>query len=262
LLKDKVVVIYGAGGAIGGAMARAFADEGAQVFITGHRRATLESVVDVIERAGGTVAAAEVDALDETAIDAHLHSVIEQAGRVDVSINAVGFSNARLVGVPHAELDVERFVAPIADYARSYFLTARLAARQMIPSRSGVIMTMSAIPGRTGTPMNGGYGPAMAAKEAITRDLSVEFAPHGIRVVGIRPHGLPETPMVKGLYDIKAKPSGISWEQFQAYLAGWGHPRRNMRLEEVTAMATFLASDRASGMTGTTVNLTMGGVAD
>jgi NAD(P)-dependent dehydrogenase (short-subunit alcohol dehydrogenase family) len=262
LLEDKVAVIYGAGGAIGGAVARAFAREGARVFLTGRRRAPLETVAREIDPDGGAAAAAEVDALDEPAIDRHLQSVVAQAGRVDISFNAVGYPNAKILGVPYTDLDAEQFVAPISAYTRSFFLTARLAARRMVPNKSGVIMTVSAIPGRTGTPLNGGYGPAMAAKEALTRDLSAELAPQGIRVVALRPHGLPETPMVKNLFEIKARPSGMTWEQFQGYLASWGHARRIMRLEEVTNMAVFLASDRASGMTGTTVNLTMGGVAD
>jgi NAD(P)-dependent dehydrogenase (short-subunit alcohol dehydrogenase family) len=102
----------------------------------------------------------------------------------------------------------------------------------------------------------------MAAKEALTRDLSAELAPHGIRVLGLRPHGMPETTMIKELFELKAKGSGMTWEQFQDYLANWSHPRRVMTLEEVANMAVFMASDKASGMTGTTVNLTMGSVAD
>lgn len=262
LLENKIAVIYGAGGAIGSAIARDFAREGARVFLTGRTAGPVEAVADEINLAGGAASAAAVDALDEAAIDAHLHAVVAQAGRVDLSFNAVGYPNAKSLGVPFTELDVEAFSAPVTAYARSYFLTARLAARRMIPQKSGVIMTVSAIPGRTGTPLNGGYGPAMAAKEALTRDLSAELAPHGLRVVCLRPHGLPETPMMKTIFEIKAKPAGMTWEQFQAYLAGWGHPKRSMRLEEVTSLAVFLASDRASAMTGTTVNLTMGGVAD
>ena len=262
LLQNKTAVIYGAGGAIGSAVARAFAREGAKVFLTGRLKASVNAVSHEINLAGGSAAAAEVDAMEERAVDNHLDSVIAEAGRVDISFNAVGYPNAKILGVPFAELDVEQFAAPIAAYTRSYFLTARLAARRMVPNKSGVIMTVSAIPGRTGTPLNGGYGPAMAAKEALTRDLSAELAPHGLRVVGLRPHGLPETPMIQGLFELKGRPAGMSWEQFQGYLANWGHARRVMRLEEVTAMAVFLASDRASGMTGTTVNLTMGGVAD
>jgi NAD(P)-dependent dehydrogenase (short-subunit alcohol dehydrogenase family) len=262
ILQDKVAVIYGAGGGIGSAVSRSFASEGAEVFLTGLHAASVEAVAKDIVSAGGSAEAAEVDALDEQALDKHLQSVIDKAGRVDISFNAVGVQNAKILGVPLVELDVEQFSLPIADYTRSYFLTARLAARRMVPNKSGVIMTVTAIPARTGTPLNGGYGPALAAKEALTRDLSAELAPQGIRVVGLRPHGMPETSMIKELFEIKAKASGMTWEQFQNYLANWGHPRRVMKLEEMADMAVFMASDKASGMTGTTVNLTMGGVAD
>jgi NAD(P)-dependent dehydrogenase (short-subunit alcohol dehydrogenase family) len=260
MLKDKVVVVYGAGGAIGGAVARACAREGARVFVTGRLRAPVDALAAGIVAAGGSAEAAEVDALDEQAIDAHLQQVVDQAGRIDVSFNAVGIPDAEILGVPLTELDVERFALPIAAYTRSYFLTARLAARRMIPNNSGVIMTVSALPARTGSALNGGYGPAMAAKEALTRDLSTELAPAGIRVVSLRPHGIPETPTMKEVFALKA--SGMTYDQFEGYLAGTTHPRRTMRLAEVADVAAFMASDKASGMTGTTVNLTMGSVDD
>jgi NAD(P)-dependent dehydrogenase (short-subunit alcohol dehydrogenase family) len=262
MLKNKVAMIYGAGGAIGGAVARAFAREGARLFLTGRRRASVEAVAKEVVSAGGSAEAAEVDALDEKAVDKHLQSVIEKAGRVDISFNAVGIPNREILGVPLAKLDVEQFSLPIMAYTRSYFLTARLAARHMIRNKSGVLMTVTAIPARTGTPLNGGYGPAHAAKEAMTRDLSLEFAPQGIRVVGLRPHGMPETSTMKDVFDIKFKASGMTWEQFQGHLVGMSHRREVMALEELANMAAFMASDMASGMTGSTVNLTMGGVAD
>src|SRR4029077_15898753 len=192
--------------------------------------------------------------LDEQAVDRHLQYVIEKAGRVDISFNAVGIPDTKIVGVPLVELDLEQFSLPIAAYTRSYFLTARLAARHMVQNKSGVIMTITALPSRKGTPLNGGYGSAQAAKEALTRDLSAELAPQGIRVVGLRPHGIPETSTMRDVFE--TRPAGLSWEQFQGYLAGSTHPRRVMRLEEVGHVAAFMASDRASGMTGTTVNLT------
>ena len=260
LLKNKVAVIYGAGGAIGSAIARAFGSEGAKLFLTGRLRAPVEAVAKDIVSAGGSAVAAEVDALDEQAVDKHLQSVIDKAGRVDISFNAVGIPNAKILGVPLVELDVEQFSLPITAYATSYFLTARLAARHMIPNKSGVIMTVTALPSRTGTTLNGGYGPSMAAKEALTRDLSAELAPNGIRVVSLRPHGMPETTTMKEIF--KFKPSGMTWEQFQGYLASTTHPRRVMTLAEMANVAVFMASDKASGMTGTTVNLTMGSLDD
>jgi NAD(P)-dependent dehydrogenase (short-subunit alcohol dehydrogenase family) len=260
LLEDKVAVIYGAGGAIGGAVARAFASEGARLFLTGRLRPPVEAVAEDIVSAGGSADAAEVDALDEQAVDRHLQSVIDQVGRVDISFNAVGIPDTKVVGVPLIDLDLEQFSLPITAYTTSYFLTARLAARRMVANESGVIMTITALPSRKGTQLNGGYGPAHAAKEALTRDLSAELAPQGIRVVGLRPHGIPETASMEEVFELKA--SGMTYEQFQEYLAGMTHPRRVMTLAEVANVAVFMASDKASGMTGTTVNLTMGSLDD
>src|SRR5690242_1581171 len=115
MLDDKVAVVYGARGAIGGAVARAFAREGARVYATGRE---------------------EVDALDEAAIDRHLDTVIAEAGRIDISFNAIGLSDVDVVGCPLTEIDAAMLERPIAAYVMSYFLTARLAARRMIPQRS------------------------------------------------------------------------------------------------------------------------------
>jgi NAD(P)-dependent dehydrogenase (short-subunit alcohol dehydrogenase family) len=262
MLKDKVAVIYGAGGAIGGGVARAFASEGATLFLTGRHLAPVEVVAKDVVSAGGSAEAAEVDALDEQAVDGHLQSVIDKTGRVDISFHAVGIPNAGILGVPLVDLGLEQFVVPITTHAASYFLTARSAARHMIPNGSGVIMTVTALHSRTGIPLVGGYGPAQAAKEAITRDLSAELAPHGIRVVGLRPQGMPETPAIKDGFEPRAKATGMTWEQWQEMLASKTHPRRLMTLEEMANTAVFMASDKASGMTGTTVNLTMGSLDD
>ena len=247
LLEDKVAVVYGAGGAIGGAVARAFAADGAQVFRTEH------------EPADGVAA---VDALDERAVEEHLQSVIDEAGRVDISFNAIGIPDTDIVGVPLVDLDAGQFALPIATYATSYFLTARLAARHMVPNRSGVIMRVTALLARTGTPLVGGYGPAMAAVDALTRGLSAELAPHGVRVVGLRPQAMPETDTIREAFEPRAAASGMTWEQWQELLASRNHARRLMTLEEMANVAAFMASDRASGMTGTSVNLTLGSLDD
>ena len=102
----------------------------------------------------------------------------------------------------------------------------------------------------------------MAAKEALTRDLSAELAPQGIRVVGLRPQAMPETATIRHAFERRAKASGMTWEQWQELLASRTHPRRLMTLAEMANVAVFMASDAASGMTGTTVNLTMGSLDD
>jgi len=107
MLTKKSAVIYGAGGAIGGAIARAFAQEGASVFLTGRNLSKVDAVGKEIMAAGGKADSAQVDALDEQAVDRHLQSVIDKAGRIDISLNAVGIPNTKILGVPLVELDVE-----------------------------------------------------------------------------------------------------------------------------------------------------------
>jgi NAD(P)-dependent dehydrogenase (short-subunit alcohol dehydrogenase family) len=247
MLEGKVAVVYGAGGAIGGAVARTFAREGARVFLTGRHRAPVDAVADEITSLGGVCEAATIDAIDERAIDDHLGYVVERAGRVDISFNAIGSTDPGIMGTPLVDQPVEQFMLPVTSYATSYFLTARLAARRMIPRSTGVIMTVTTLHSRTGLPLAGGYGPAQAAKEALTRQLSAELSPLGIRVV---------------FFESRAASTGMTWEHFQEALASRTHPRRLMRLEEMADVAAFMASDRASGMTGTAVNLTLGSLDD
>jgi NAD(P)-dependent dehydrogenase (short-subunit alcohol dehydrogenase family) len=241
MLEDKVAVVYGARGEIGSAVTRAFEREGARVFATGRE---------------------EVDALDEAAIDRHLDAVMAECGRIDISFNAIGLADDDIVGAALTDIHVSKFERPILAYVTSYFLTARLAARRMLPRRSGVIMSVTALPSRQGTPLNGGYGASQAAKEALTRDLSAELAPHGIRVVGLRAHALPDSSTIAEVHALKAHATGLTWPQFRDRLIASTHPRRVLTAEEVAAVAAFLASDAASPLTGTAVNLSMGALAD
>jgi NAD(P)-dependent dehydrogenase (short-subunit alcohol dehydrogenase family) len=261
MLKGKVAVIYGAGGAIGGAVARAFAKEGARLFLTGRLLAPVETIAMEIASAGGIAEAAEIDALDEPAVDRHLKSAIDKAGRLDISFNVIGIPGKDILGLPLVQLDAEKFSHPITTLVKSYFVTARLAARRMIPNKSGVIVTATTQHSRMGIPLSGGYGPSQAAKEALTRVLSTELAPLGIRVVGLRPQAIPESRTLMEGFEAR-KSSGMTWEQFQEGLARKTHVRRLMTLAEVANVAVFVSSDKASGMTGTTVNLTMGTLDD
>lgn len=258
LLEDKNAVIYGAGGAIGAAVARAFAREGATLFLTGRNQAKVESVAGNIRSAGGRAEVAEVDALDEQAIDRHLSAVTAKAGAIDISFNAVGIPNTTLQGVPLVDLAADQFSLPIATYTRSNFLTARLAARRMVVQRSGVILTVTPVVSRAGIPLVGGFALAMGAVEVLTRNLSAELAPHGVRIVGLRADAMPETGTIKEVFGIHAKAWGITHEQFSEIIASKNHRRRLMTLGELANVAVFMASDKSSAMTGTIVNLSMG----
>jgi 3-oxoacyl-[acyl-carrier protein] reductase len=131
LLEDKNAVIYGGGGSIGGAAARAFAREGARVFLAGRTLAKLEAVAGQIRSAGGAAETAEVDALDERAVDEHADAVAADAGGIDISFNVIAHPYTH--GIPLAEMAVDDFMAPVETAARTTFLTARATARHMLP---------------------------------------------------------------------------------------------------------------------------------
>lgn len=137
LLENKVAVIYGAGGAIGSAVARTFAGEGARVFLAGRTQATLDTVAAGIRAGGGVADTTVVDALDEQAVDGFVDSIVEQAGRLDISFNLISLGD---VQEPMMELAVDDFLQPITTAMRTHFLTTKAAARHMIPRKSGVIL--------------------------------------------------------------------------------------------------------------------------
>jgi NAD(P)-dependent dehydrogenase (short-subunit alcohol dehydrogenase family) len=141
LLQDKVCMIHGAGGAIGGAVARTFAREGARLFLSGRNLASADAVASEIVAAGGRAEAAQVDAFDERAVERHTAGVADKAGRIDAVLNAVGFKVVQ--GIPLIDLAPADFAAPIANWTTTQFLTARAAARHMVQKRSGVILTLS-----------------------------------------------------------------------------------------------------------------------
>jgi NAD(P)-dependent dehydrogenase (short-subunit alcohol dehydrogenase family) len=263
LLKNKVAVIYGAGGATGSAVAKTFAREGAKVYLTGRRLETVGPVADLITSHGGVADAAQVDAFDEAAIEAHIASIIAKAGRVDVSFNAVtAVPQPGTQGIPIAELPVDSFLAPITLYSRTHFLTARAAARRMAKAGSGVILMHTPEPARIGAGLVGGMGPAWAAMEALSRNLSAEFGPSGVRSVVLRSTGMPETQTIDIVFGLHAKTLGITAQQFQGFIESMTHRKRSTSVAELAEVAAFLASDKASAMTGTVANLTGGLIVD
>jgi 3-oxoacyl-[acyl-carrier protein] reductase len=258
LLKDKTAAVYGGGGAIGGAVARALADAGARVYLAGRSPAPLEKVARDI---GEGVDVALLDALDECAVAHHAGSVAADAGGIDVVLNAVSFPFVH--DTPLADLTVDEVMHPVEAYLRANLITAKAAARHMVAQGSGVILTLSA--GASRVPSGGtlGYGTACAAIEAMTQRLAVELGPGGVRAVCLRPHLIADGP-ANGSYtgDLlgrRAAAAGVSVEQWlgrwqvSATLLG-----RLPTAGDIADAAVFLASDRARTITGAVVDLTSG----
>jgi NAD(P)-dependent dehydrogenase (short-subunit alcohol dehydrogenase family) len=257
LLDGRIAVVYGAGGAVGSAVARAFGAEGARVFLAGRTQDALDRVAGEIASAGGSADTAVVDAIDEDSVDRHADEVVREAGRIDVSFNAVGHGDVH--GAPLLEMPVDDFLRPIAVAMRTQFLTTRAAARHMIEQGSGVIMAITATTARMRVPHVGGTWVSFDAIESQSRQWATELGPHGIRVVWVQTTGLPE---------------GLHAEVFPAYGTGAPMDRQQLvswltektLLGRLTSMAdlghaaAFLASDHAAAITGCGLNLSIGSV--
>ncbi len=259
LLLDKNAVIHGAGGAIGGAVARTFAREGAKVFLAGRTLSRLDAVAKEIVTAGGVAETAQVDALDERAVGQHADAVAARAGRIDISFNAIGMEDVQ--GIPLLDMPLRDFLHPIIVAATTQFLTARAVARRMVEKGSGVILTIIAGPPEA-IPYLGGFGPACEAIQGLWRGLAAELGPRGVRLICLRSAGSPDTPDVQETFRRHAKAAGVSLERFLADAGSGALLRRLPMMAEVANVATILASDRASAMTGTFVNVTCGSRSD
>jgi NAD(P)-dependent dehydrogenase (short-subunit alcohol dehydrogenase family) len=255
LLAGKTAIIYGGGGGIGGGVARAFAREGARVFLVGRTRATIDAVAQDITSAGGVAEVAVLDALDEQAVDAHVQDVVARVGHIDVSFNLI--SRGDVQGTPLVEMTPDDLLRAVVTGLRSAFLTARAAGRHMIAQRSGVILHLNSASGAGAMPGMGSTGPADAATETFMRYLAAEVGPHGVRVCGIWTAGVAETLSREKLIAVGGADASEP-QTAEAMIAGMAALRRTPRLADVAEVATFLASDRAAGMTGTMANVTCG----
>lgn len=247
--QGKTVVIVGAAGNVGSKLTQAFSRAGAAVTLIGRTEATLRELQQSTPHATIQLA----DATNE----AQLAAAFEAIGPVDVAINASGIPQQGIQGTGLIELGVDAFMKPILHYARTSFLIARAAAKQMRP-RGGAILFHTPSPARAGTRFVGGMGPAWSAIESLTRSLSAELAERNIRVVCLRTSALRETSTIDTVYGLHAKAYGVPLEQFSNLLQQQGHRKRFTTLDELAATALFAAGEDAASLTGTTINLTGG----
>ncbi|QSB13297.1 SDR family oxidoreductase [Natronosporangium hydrolyticum] len=269
ILKGKVAVVFGAGGFVGSAVARSFAQEGAKVYLGGRTIEKLQRVADDITDAGGDATAVAVDATDESAVDQQVAALAADAGGLDITFNAISYGDVQ--GAPLSELPPEHVLGPV-DYAlRTHLYTVRACARHIVQQGSGAVMTVT------------GYGPPFPelgstaitwhAVEGLYRQWAAELGPHGVRVCWLRTGGFRESVLGAAAYDSLfmfsdgdlVPLSRLSGDTAEADLAGIEQEtmlKRLPSLAEAGATAAFLASDHARSITATAVNLTSGAVAD
>ena len=244
LLENKTAVIYGGGGSIGGAMADAFAAEGARVFLAGRTPAKLETVADSIRTAGGQAETAVVDALDAAAVNDHLDAVVEKTGSVDISVNLI---TLEAIFQPLADIPTPDFVAAIGKALTTQLITTKAAARHMVKQESGVLLFFGGSDTANITPGMGNVQIGFDAVESLRRQWAVELAPHGVRTVALLTGGIidtfPDIPEMEG-----ARQSIIAASPL----------KRAATMADVGSVAAFVASEKGRSITSTQVNISFG----
>jgi enoyl-[acyl-carrier-protein] reductase (NADH) len=192
----------------------------------------------------------EVDAFDEAAVAAFVEEVVGEAGRLDISFNLVSVGDVQ--GTPLVEMDWSDFAAPIENAVRSNFLTVKAAAPQMARGGGGVVLFF----GGEGDPVPnysiGGFQVALHAVEAMRRQYSSELGAQDVRFVTLRTGGIPGT-----IPDVMDGAAELTRSLNEATMTG-----KAATLEDVGAVAAFVASDKARTMTAATVNVSAGALID
>ncbi|MFC0111828.1 SDR family NAD(P)-dependent oxidoreductase [Kibdelosporangium aridum] len=244
MLENKTAVIYGGGGSIGGAMASAFAAEGARVFLTGRTPAKLETVADRIRTAGGQAETAVVDALDASAVNDHIDAVVEKTGSMDISINLIA---QEAIFQPLADISTSDFVAAIAKGLTTQLITTKAAARHMVKQESGVLLFFGGSDNANTSPSLGNVQVGMDAIESLRRQWAVELAPHGIRTVTLLTGGIVDT-----------FPDTPEWAGARQSITDASPLKRAATMADVGNVAAFVASDKGRSITSTQVNISVG----
>lgn len=260
LLKDKTAIVYGGSGAVGGAVARAYAREGAYVFLAARKRAGLETVAADIRTAGGRAEIATLDAMDSASVEAHLADVAAKAGPVRLMFNGVSWDGTQ--GQLFTDMPFDRMIAPVRSALTTWFHTGTAAARHMGQHGGGVIVGITANVARWPVPYVGGFGVACAAVENYLRQLGMENGPQGVRVCWVRSPGSPDAPGVREAWQLRADELGVTFDEVHREFAKDTPLRKVTALAQVADAAVLLSSDLAGGMTATMANATGGALVD
>jgi 3-oxoacyl-[acyl-carrier protein] reductase len=260
LLNGKNAIIYGAGGGVGRVVATTFAREGARVFLAGRTMSKLESVAAEISKSGGQAEVAKVDALVPQSVEDHLQKVIGEVERLDISFNLI----STVVGMGKFLIDMsgDQFERFSFDAVKSNFITATAAARQMQKQGNGLILGITAVNARIPQSNTGGFSVTGAALEAFLRQFALEVGPKGVRVVCLRAHGTPDNPILQEVFAELAIVNKTTKEDVEKSFAKDTALKRLPLLQELANAAVLLASDYASAIAATAVNVSCGLIVD
>lgn len=263
ILQEKYAVVFGAGGSIGAAVAKEFAAQGADLFLSGHTKPGVESVAKQIAANGGRAQATVIDTLDDAAVNQYIDGIAKQVGKIDIILDAAGpLAKEYGNGKNAVDLPIEEFMVPLATMVKSRFITARAAARLMIKQHSGVIIFVTGSPARAHVPGATAIGVAFGAIENLTQNLAFEISPFGVRVVCLRTLANTDSRSIQDTMDLLADKLNLTKDQAMAQIARSNFLKVPATVQDTANAAVLIASDRARMLTGTVVNATAGAALD
>jgi sorbitol-6-phosphate 2-dehydrogenase len=262
-LEGKVAIVTGGALGIGRACCAGLAEVGVKVVVADINEEAGRATARDIAARGGTCTFLPVNVTEKTSIDRLIAGTLEAFGRLDILVNNAGIIAARLLVDPAGkeELTEEIWDRVVAINQKGYFLCAQAAARQMLAGGTGgVIVNMASESGMEGSAGQSVYAATKGAIYALTRSWAKELGKHNIRVVGVAPGILEVTALRSESYERElAYARGITVEKLKEGYKKVSIPLgRPGKLHEVASTVCFLASDRASYIHGTTVNVSGG----
>lgn len=263
-LNNKNIVIVGASGAIGSAVVKALVDDGSRVALVGRTQSKLESLKKSLDEKRNLAEIFTCDATDTSSTESCFQAIIERFSFIDGVFNAIGVNSEHAAKLCTPSIMVEK--SEFLDYTNtvvwSQFLTARVAAKYMQARKSGSIVFLTATPARGVAPFMAGHSAGHAAIEGLIRSLATEWGPLGIRVVGVRSAGMPETQRIRSVLGAMAEIVGADREEFTAMAQKKPLLGRMPLLSETAGVVAYLMSNRASSITGAILNSSCGEVLD
>jgi len=255
-LEGKVAIVTGAGSGIGRGIALAFAREGAKVMVNDVRGEAASSVAEEIRAQGGEALPIETDVSKSGQVEAMVRQTLAAFGQVDILVNNAGYGGEHIgiSGVTEADWDRTYEVN-----LKAHFLTCRAVMSHMIARKSGKIINISSIAGKTGSPGIPAYSATKAGVINFTQALARELAPHRINVNAICP-GLIWTPMWAGyaqrIGETNPLMKGMAPRAiFESVVQRTVPMQAEQTAEDIALTAVFLASDDSKQITGQAINV-------
>lgn len=247
LLEQKSGLVTGAGQGIGRAIALSWAREGATVVVADFNEETGRATVELIERAGGRASFVHGDVSVEASVQAMVESAVQACGRLDIACNSAALSRG---SGPIHEFEREVFDQTLEMCLTNTWLCMKYEIRAMLEGGGGAIVNISSNASLRGQPYNTAYAAAKGGVNILTKSSAAEYGAQGIRINAVSP-GVIRTPGVEKYFE--EQPRIAEGLKKAAVMNRLGEP------EEIAEAVTFLASDRASFITGQILSVDGGG---